>query len=165
MSPLDRCRWLLISSFGLGGSPWAPGTVGTLGGVALAVGLQAAAPTLAAALWAWSAAAAALWLWGSLQSKFVARVIGGEDPGLFVLDEVVGYVVTVALLAGLSGRLPDGVDHAAAFFAFRVFDVLKLPPARRLEDLPGAWGIMADDVAAGVQAGLVLWLALPFVRG
>jgi phosphatidylglycerophosphatase A len=165
VSPLDRWRWLMISSFGLGCSPWAPGTVGTLGGVALAVGLQAASPTLGAALWAWSVAAAVLWLWGSLQSKFVARVIGGEDPGLFVLDEVVGYVVTVALLAGLSGRLPDGVDHAAAFFAFRVFDVLKLPPARRLEDLPGAWGIMADDVAAGVQAGLVLWLALPLVRG
>ncbi len=165
MSPLDRCRWLLISSFGLGCSPWAPGTVGSLGGVALAVCLQAASPTLPAALWAWSAAAAALWLWGSLQSKFVARVIGGEDPGLFVLDEVVGQLVTVAVAAALLGRLPDGVDHAAAFFAFRVFDVLKLPPARRLEDLPGAWGIMADDVAAGVQAGLVLWLALPLVRG
>ncbi len=165
MTPVDRLRWLLITSGGLGCSPWAPGTVGSLGGVVLAVGLQAASPDLAAALWAWGIAAAALWLWGSLQSRFVARVIGGEDPGLFVLDEVVGQVVTVAVAAALAGRLPDGVDHAAAFFAFRVFDVLKLPPARRLEDLPGAWGIMADDVAAGVQAGVVLWLALPFARG
>jgi phosphatidylglycerophosphatase A len=161
----DRLRWLLVSSGGLGCSPFAPGTVGTLGGVALAVGLQAASPTLGAALWSWGVAAAVLWLWGSLQSRFVARVIGGEDPGLFVLDEVVGYVVTVAIAASLLGRLPDGFDHAAAFVAFRVFDVLKLPPARQLEDLPGAWGIMADDVAAGVQAGLVLWLALPLVRG
>jgi phosphatidylglycerophosphatase A len=101
----------------------------------------------------------------SVDQEIVARVIGGEDPGLFVLDEVVGYVVTVAIAASLLGRLPDGLDHAAAFVAFRVFDVLKLPPARQLEDLPGAWGIMADDVAAGVQAGLVLWLALPLVRG
>ena len=165
MSLGDRLRWLLVSSGGLGCSPFAPGTVGTLGGVALAVGLQAASPTLAAALWSWGVAAAVLWLWGSLQSRFVARVIGGEDPGLFVLDEVVGYVVPVAIAASLLGRLPDGLDHAAAFVAFRVFDVLKLPPARQLEDLPGAWGIMADDVAAGVQAGLVLWLALPLVRG
>lgn len=165
MSLGDRLRWLLVSSGGLGCSPFAPGTVGTLGGVALAVGLQAASPTLAVALWSWGAAAVVLWLWGSLQSRFVARVIGGEDPGLFVLDEVVGYVVTVATAAALLGRLPDGLDHAAAFVAFRVFDVLKLPPARQLEDLPGAWGIMADDVAAGVQAGLVLWLALPLVRG
>lgn len=165
MSPGDRARWLLITSGGLGCSPWAPGTVGTLGGVALAVGLQAASPSLAAALVAWSVAAAVLFLWGSLQSAFVARTFGGQDPGQFVLDEVVGYLVAVAIAAALLGRLPDGVDHAAAFFAFRVFDVLKLPPARRLEDLPGAWGIMADDVAAGAQAGLVLWLALPFVRG
>jgi phosphatidylglycerophosphatase A len=165
MSFADRLRWLLITSFGLGCSPWAPGTVGTLGGVALAVGLQAAWPELPLALWAWSIAAAALFLWGSLQSAFVARTFGGEDPGHFVLDEVVGYLVTVVVAAGLAGRAPDGVEHAAAFFAFRVFDVLKLQPARKLEDLPGAWGIMADDVAAGVQAGLVLWLALPLVRG
>jgi phosphatidylglycerophosphatase A len=165
MSVVDRLRWLLITSGGLGCSPWAPGTVGTLGGVALAVGLQAAWPALPQALWAWSIAAAALFLWGSLQSAFVARTFGGQDPGKFVLDEVVGYLVTVTLAAGLAGRAPDGVDHAAAFFAFRVFDVLKLQPARKLEDLPGAWGIMADDVAAGVQAGLALWLALPFVRG
>jgi hypothetical protein len=71
----DRLRWLLVSSGGLGCSPFAPGTVGTLGGVALAVGLQAASPTLAAALWSWGVAAAVLWLWGSLQSRFVARVI------------------------------------------------------------------------------------------
>lgn len=159
MSAIDRVRWLLITSCGLGCSPWAPGTVGTLGGVALGVGLQAAWPTVAGAMWAWSIAALLLFGWGVRQTPFVARAFGGEDPGLFVLDEVVGYLVTLAVCTALAGELPDGLGHAGAFFAFRVFDVLKLPPARKLEDLPGALGIMADDVAAGVQAGVALWAA------
>jgi phosphatidylglycerophosphatase A len=72
-----------------------------------------------------------------------------------VLDEVVGYLVTVAVFLTLRGPLgPTG--FALAFVLFRVFDILKVQPARRLEELPGAYGIMLDDVAAGAYAGLVL---------
>jgi phosphatidylglycerophosphatase A len=164
MSVADRVRWLLITSGGLGCSPWAPGTVGTLGGVVLAVSLQWALPTHA--VLAWGIAAAVLFVFGCSQTAFVARTWPREDPGHFVLDEVVGYLVTVivyALLAQPTAVSP--LAHTGAFFAFRAFDVLKIQPARRLEDLPGAFGIMADDQMAGAYAGVALWLALPLVGG
>lgn len=157
----DRLRWLLITSGGLGTSPWAPGTVGTLGGVLLAVVLQAAAPT--AYLWLWGVAAALLFAWGCTQSRFVARTWQAEDPGQFVLDEVVGYLVTVLVYTLLSGAAPTPFAHAAAFFAFRCFDVVKLQPCRSLERLHGALGIMADDQVAGLYAGLSIWLVLPLL--
>ncbi len=163
MSIVDRIRWLLITSFGLGCSPWAPGTVGTLGGVVLGVTLQWAMPEQA--MLAWSIAAAVLFVFGCLQSEFVARTFPKEDPGHFVLDEVVGYLVTLLVYSLLAGKLPTPLAHAGAFFAFRAFDVLKLQPCRKLEDLPGAWGIMADDQMAGIYAGAAVWLALPLVGG
>ncbi len=159
MSIADRCRWLLITCGGLGCSPWAPGTVGTLGGVLLAVTLQWLMP--GHAVQAWGIVAVVLFLWGCLQSEFVARTWPKEDPGQFVLDEVVGYLVTVIVYALLAQKLPGAFAHMAAFFAFRAHDVLKIQPARKLEDLPGALGIMADDQMAGVYAGLSLWLVLP----
>jgi phosphatidylglycerophosphatase A len=163
VNALDRVRWLLITSGGLGCSPWAPGTVGTLGGVVLGVTLQWALP--GHALLAWAVAAAALFAFGCTQTAFVARTWPKEDPGHFVLDEVVGYLVTLLVYALLAGKLPDALGHTGAFFAFRAFDVLKIQPARKLEDLPGALGIMADDQMAGVYAGAALWLVLPLVAG
>jgi phosphatidylglycerophosphatase A len=161
VSPLDRVRWCLITGCGLGTSPFAPGTVGTLGGTVLAVSLQWALPDRY--LSAWAIAFAVLCVYGCLESKFVARTWPNKDPGQFVLDEITGYLVTVLVYALLRQRAPDHIDHMAAFFAFRVFDVLKPQPCRRLEDIPGAPGIMADDQVAGVYAGLAMWLVLPLL--
>ena len=158
MSPLDRLRWCLITGCGLGTSPFAPGTVGTLGGVVLAVSLQWALPERY--LWAWAIAATVLFVYGCLESAFVARTWPKKDPGQFVLDEIVGYLVTLIVYVLVAQRAPDALAHTAAFFAFRVFDVLKLPPCRQLEHIPGAPGIMADDQMAGVYAGLAMWLVL-----
>lgn len=163
MNAIDRIRWLLITSGGLGCSPWAPGTVGTLGGVVLGVTLQWALP--GHAVLAWGVAAAALFAFGCTQTAFVARTWPKEDPGHFVLDEVVGYLVTLIVYTLLAGQLPYALGHTGAFFAFRLFDVWKLQPARKLEDLPGALGIMADDQMAGIYAGVALYLTLPLVGG
>ena len=54
------------------------------------------------------------------------------------------------------------VGAAAAFAAFRVFDVAKPPPIRRIERLPGGWGVMADDLAAALYAAACLWLVAAF---
>ena len=161
MSLVDRVHFLLITSCGLGLAPVASGTVGTLGGVVLAVLLQATMKEHA--LLACWIAAVALFIYGCSTSAYVARVWPNKDPGQFVLDEVVGYLVTIAVYAMLAGKMPGPWGHAAAFFAFRAFDVLKIQPARWLEGLPGALGIMADDQMAGVYAGVSTWLLLSWI--
>ena len=162
MNAGDRIRFLLITAGGLGLSPFAPGTVGTLGGVLLAVLLQLCVPAPYLPF-AWLGVGAALFAWACTTSAFVARTFQREDPGPFVLDEVVGYLVAVALYALLWPAAPTPTAHVAAFFLFRVFDVLKVQPARWLEDLPGALGIMADDVMAGIYAGIGMRLLLPLL--
>ena len=79
------------------------------------------------------------------------RHFGRKDPGAFVIDEVAGYLVVVAHV----GK-PSIEAAVAAFLLFRLFDVVKPPPARQLERLPAGWGILLDDVMAGVYG----WLAL-----
>jgi phosphatidylglycerophosphatase A len=150
----DALRMLLISGGGLGRARVASGTFGTLGGVALAVAVQLAfsGPLLAAALGA--LALGLLWA-GCSMTAFVARASLGEDPGVFVLDEIVGYLLALALFVAVAGD-PGWLVHAVAFVAFRFFDVVKVFPANRLEQIAGAPGIMLDDVAAGLYTGLVL---------
>jgi len=155
MNVVDRIRWLLVTSGGLGMAPVVPGTFGTLGGVVIAVATQVFVPVQHLGF-TWLGIALLLLCFGCFQGEFSKRVFRREDPGPFVLDEVVGYLVTVDVLAFACGA-PTAWQHAAAFFAFRVCDIVKPPPARRLEDLPGGFGIMMDDVAAGIYAGLITW--------
>ena len=125
---------------------------------------------------AWGAAALLLFIWGCGQSEYVARTWPKKDPGAFVLDEVVGYLVTLVTFwllvmcapidsvdeyAVSSAALPCLIMFGGAFGWFRVFDILKIYPCNRLEKLPGALGIMADDQVAGVYAGVALWLSMP----
>jgi phosphatidylglycerophosphatase A len=85
-----------------------------------------------------------------------ARRLGHKDPGAVVWDEIAAVPVTFALTS--FDRSPGSLAAVLAlgFVLFRVFDILKPPPASWLERLPGGWGIMADDLAAAVYAGLCL---------
>lgn len=80
----------------------------------------------------------------------VERESGGRDPGFVVIDEVAGQ--WVALIHAHA----DWASLLLAFLLFRFFDILKPWPARRLERLPAGWGIVFDDLAAGVYALLVV---------
>ena len=102
---------------------------------------------------AFSVTAAVLLAIGCSLTGFSDRTFKKKDPGAFVLDEIVGYLITVAIFSAVYGD-PGFWGHFTAFFAFRGFDVLKPPPARQFEALPGAPGIMLDDVMAGIYAGL-----------
>ena len=83
-----------------------------------------------------------------------ARALGREDPGPVVIDEAAGFLFTVAFL-------PHGLwTTLSAFLLFRILDVIKPPPARQLEALPGGWGIVLDDVAAGIMGNLLIHAAL-----
>jgi phosphatidylglycerophosphatase A len=95
-----------------------------------------------------------LLLVGSLAATRVAERAGLKDPGIVVVDEVLGQWVTMAALPFTPATAAGG------FLLFRVMDIVKPWPARDLERLPGGWGIVADDVAAGVYAHLALRVGL-----
>jgi phosphatidylglycerophosphatase A len=93
----------------------------------------------------------ALFLAGTAAADTFARLLKQKDPRPVVIDEIVGQ--GLALFS-----VPAGWAWiAGGFFLFRRFDVFKPWPIRKLERLPGGWGIMADDVAAGAASALVLW--------
>ena len=74
----------------------------------------------------------------------------GKDPRQVVIDEGVGFLFAVAFLPLGAGTV------IAGFFVFRAFDIIKPPPARQLEALPGGWGIVADDIVAGLYSNVVI---------
>ncbi len=138
----------LALGLGSGLSTFAPGTAGTLAALPLAVVLrQLPTPFF------WLALLAALLL-GVWVCDRVGRRLGVTDHGALVWDEFVGYWLAVALVPLHWGWL------LAGFFVFRGFDILKPWPVRALERrLPGGWGVMLDDVAAGALTLAVLWAA------
>lgn len=157
---------MVMSGFGLGYAPVASGTFGSAGAIAISL--------MAWGVWTTAGGSAmqldAVWVvlmllscvacvgWGRWAVAFYSeRAVKAGDPGQVVIDEFAGQ--WIALLA-----MPmTGHDHwttalaifAMQFFLFRVFDVLKLPPARQLEKFPAGWGILLDDIAAGVHANIV----------
>jgi phosphatidylglycerophosphatase A len=127
---------------GVGYSPIAPGTAGSV----IGLGIYAALTPLPTGLFLSAVAAiavSAVWAAGRAE-----QILGGKDDGRIVIDEVAGMLVSLALL-------PPRVDVAiAGFVLFRLFDVWKPPPARQLERLGGGLGIVMDDLAAGLYANL-----------
>jgi len=146
---VNRLKLGVISFGYLGCAPVAPGTVGTLGGVLLAWLL---APTELYLLWV-LLACAATYLVGRMLAPWAERE-SGKDPQVFVLDEVLGYLITVAWVRG-----PSLVTLVVGFALFRFFDVLKPGPVRRMERFPGGDGILLDDLVAGLLGLVVLTAA------
>ena len=151
MTALNTLGRAIGLGFGTGLSPLAPGTVGSLAALAIYYFIPLLTPI--------SAAAAALYLLPGLIA--VGLPVGvwatgllstaeAPDPGKAVWDEFVGMWVTCLLLPR------EELWLATAFLCFRFFDIVKPWPARRLERLPGGWGIMADDVAAGLYGAVLL---------
>jgi phosphatidylglycerophosphatase A len=141
--------WLATGG-GIGFIRWAPGTFGTLLGLPLAWAL-ALLP-----LWGRVPAILGVIALGIPICGAAARRLGRKDPGAVVWDEIAAVPVTFVLTS--FDRSPGSLAAVMGlgFVLFRVFDILKPPPAPRLERLPGGWGIMADDLAAAVYAGLCL---------
>jgi phosphatidylglycerophosphatase A len=142
--------WAVGTFFGAGLLKPGPGTYGSIAAVLLWFGaahLLHPAP-VALAIGTAIAALAATFI-GIPAATIVARESGREDPGHVVIDEVAGQLI--ALIA-----IPADWRHAViSLLLFRIFDILKPPPIRQLERLPGGTGIMLDDVAAGLFALLL----------
>lgn len=148
-------RWIAVW-FGCGLFPFGPGTVGSLGAL-----LPAFLLVRYAGWPPWSFAVLTLvCLWPAIWAADVtARALNLKDPGLIVVDEVVGQWLTLAGAMRLNWK-----SWLAAFVLFRLFDIFKPYPVRGLERLPGGTGIVMDDIGAGVYAALLLfgmgWLKL-----
>lgn len=134
--------------FGLGSLPAAPGTWGSLGTLMIWAPLRAAFPELE---WPGLAALTALAVYAA--GAEAARV-RGRDPGHVVVDEAAGMALTLVALP----VAPSLLQLGCGFLLFRLFDVVKPPPLRALERLPGGFGIVADDLGAGLYALLVVRL-------
>jgi phosphatidylglycerophosphatase A len=139
---------LFVATCGyLGYVPIAPGTFGSAAGLVVfaavrwsgSAGLELAVIALLLAIGVWS-------------GNVAERHFGGVDPAPVVLDEVVGMLITLALIPV---NLPGAI---VGFLLFRLLDVIKPWPANRLEALPGGFGVMADDAMAAVYGNMVIRL-------
>ena len=154
MTGLDRLKLGFVSFGFLGLSPFAPGTAGTLGGVALAWLFGRSAH-----YFLWSVlACVVLYAVGRALGEWSERYAGGKDPGFFVVDEVIGYLITCLWTRG-----PSPLALTVAFFLFRFLDVVKPPPARQMERLGGGDGILLDDVVSGLYGLIVMAVLRSFV--
>jgi phosphatidylglycerophosphatase A len=140
---------LTANGFGTGLLPIAPGTWGAAAAALLAAPLMWAPPT---------AARLALIVLAIVFSFICAKAVDmfadewGEDPGHVVADEMVGMWLT------LVGNPLNLGNIAIGFLLFRFFDIAKPLGVRRLEAIPGGWGVVLDDVLAGVYANIILQL-------
>lgn len=89
--------------------------------------------------------------WAASRTEQVLRI---KDPGKVVVDEVAGQLVSLSAVPATFWLLEDATTVVAAFILFRLFDIVKPYPARRLEGMHGGVGIMADDLVAGLYAFL-----------
>ena len=148
-----KLLWRVLATvFGLGFVPLAPGTAASaVAAIVYLLFLHDLSRPLYAVL------VVLLFFCGTAAAGRYAAELGRPDPGRIVIDEVCGQLIALAFLP--AGWVPAGI----AFALFRFFDIIKPWPIRKLEGLPGGWGIMADDAAAGLAAAALARLALIFV--
>ncbi len=147
----SRIARALGTWFGCGLVPKAPGTVGTLGAVPLYWLVMHEAGQLGVVVTGLLVTTVGVWA-----ASVVQHDLRVEDPQIVVIDEVAGMLVTMIPVASFSWR-----STIVGFVLFRLLDVFKPWPIRRLEALPSGWGIVLDDVAAGIfGAGALLGLRL-----
>jgi phosphatidylglycerophosphatase A len=149
--PKTSWAWIVGTFFGAGLGRPGPGTWGSVAALLLWFAASRVPGTSGHLLNLLTMAGILVALaMGIPAGTIVAKETGREDPGHVVIDEVVGQ--WIALLA-----CPVDWKHGLLALAmFRLFDIVKPPPARQLERLPGGWGIMLDDVAAGIYALIVV---------
>ena len=147
----NKLSRVIATWVGCGYAPVAPGTAGSLAALAIAIALHelAGLPAWSFAVLAAIGFAPAVWA-----ATETARAVRMKDPGIVVVDEVIGQWIAIAGAHSVNWK-----SYLGAFALFRLFDIWKPPPVRQLEALPEGLGIVADDAMAGVYAALVLFVA------
>lgn len=148
---LKRVILFLVTGAGVGYFPWFPGTVGTLVAIPLSLALnRIASVSLSLALLTLAAfVATAIWL-----AQKGEEIFHQKDSPRIVIDEIAGF-----LLAGFLCPA-EFVPSAAAFILFRFFDIIKLFPAGRAEEISGGVGVVVDDLIAGLYTFAIVQMLL-----
>ena len=151
MKPTDYLA-LAISTFGVGYLPLMPGTYGSLVTVGIFLGLTQIAKgnALVALVLVSIVAVTFAGIWAASRTEALA---GRKDPRKVVVDEVAGQLISLFPLTLFAQW--SIVAVIISFILFRFFDIVKPYPARRLEALKGGFGIMCDDLIAGVYAAVI----------
>lgn len=154
MNPKQNIARVLATGLGAGYSPVAPGTAGTILALVVFILFPYSTTIYFVIL------TAILFVVGTW-SATVAEKNFGHDGSPIVIDEIVGYMMTV-LYVPLSGEF-FWVWALMAFALFRFFDILKPPPIFQAQSLPKGWGVMLDDVLAGIYGNIILQVLIRFV--
>ncbi len=167
----DWFTTLVVTFFGSGMSPKAPGTMGSLAAAIVAYPMAWLALRLFGYYYEWKipiigwyvnqvflAAALIVFFVAIPFVKKAMKDTGTEDPGWIVIDEVCGIFMSLVFFP-TNIFVHEPWFLAIAFGLFRFFDILKPLGIHKMEKLPGAWGVMADDLLGGIYAGILLWLS------
>ena len=146
----EKLITFLATGFGSGLAPFAPGTAGSLVGVLICL-LCLPMPPILRLLFVLTFLALSFYVAGQAE-----KIYQKKDDQRIVIDEIIGIQITML-------PVPITVLHlCVGFVLFRVFDILKPFPINNLQRLPGGWGVVADDVGAGIYAGAVMMLLIFF---
>ncbi len=141
---------ILGTGLGVGYTPFVPGTVGTLLGVILYLILIKIFPFYLSYL----IAIIVFWGLGVWISGKCENYLGRKDDQVIVIDEIAGFLITMFLIP-FSFRF-----ILLGFIFFRAFDILKPFKIEKIQKLPGGWGIMGDDLAAGILSNIMLYVSI-----
>jgi len=142
----EKLITFLATGFGSGLSPVAPGTAGTLVGVLICL-LCLPMPWILRLLFVLVLLAFSIYV-----ADKAEKIYQKKDDQRIVIDEIIGLQLTMLPVA------INALNLFAAFVLFRIFDIWKPFPVRNLQGLPGGWGVVIDDVAAGIYAGAIMGL-------
>jgi len=139
----DRFYRMIASVFYIGYLPIAPGTLGSLSALILYYFVCRDAVVMAVAI-------LVVIVLGFITAGKVEKMFGEKDPGEIVIDELAGMLIALYRIPPTMGYVVTG------FLLFRFFDIVKPKPIKDLEKLKGSFGIMSDDIVAGIYANILL---------
>lgn len=139
---------LLATFFYIGNFPVAPGSLASVAGVFLAIILSPNTVMYAIVM-------VLMCVIGFITSGNIEKVLNQKDPSCVVIDEVAGALIAFFLLPVYSWSIA-----ITAFFLFRAFDMFKIYPSNEIEKCPGAFGIMMDDIVAGLYTNIIMQIAI-----
>ncbi len=150
---------LVVTGFGLGHLPLAPGSWGSLPPAAIFALLQYLNISVAITATILIILVIAGCIICVKYTPVSIAATGRKDPSEVVVDEIAGQSITLLFTCAATNN-PVWLTAGGSFFFFRLFDTIKPWPARRFEKFPEGWGVLADDLVAGIYAGVAFLIGL-----